>query len=124
MNRFSDKTIKWFYPYLTQLFLFHDVFLGCRDHKLQNFPGIYIRNFVVFLLNINDIPQALSNSHTKCIQMIQVSFINISTLQISKEFQIKNLSMGNVYNRYSDNKLSISLLKVKLNAVSSVEKKI
>ena len=77
--------IKWFYTYLTQLFWFHDAFLGSGDHKLQSFPAIYIRNFVAFLLNINDIPHTLPNSHTKYMQMIQISFMNISILQISKK---------------------------------------
>ena len=56
---------------------------GRRHDKLWRSQRIYIKTFTV-LLYINDIPQALWNSHTYLhtihMQTIQVSFINIKTL--------------------------------------------
>ena len=63
---FSDKTIKWFHSYLTNRPIFVSlgtVFLEARTINCRVRQGS-ILGPLLFLLYINDIPQALSNTHT------------------------------------------------------------
>ena len=118
---FSSKTIKWFHSFLTNgaFFVSLDTVIWETGTINCRVPQGSILRPLLFLLYINDIPQALSNTHIHtCMQTIQVSFANISTLRKSKIFRIKYLQM------YATGLLIINyqfiLVKIKLNAFFSV----
>ena len=63
---FSDKTIKWFHSYLTSRAIFVSLGAVFSEGGTINCGVLQgsILGPLLFLLNINDIPQALSNTHT------------------------------------------------------------
>ena len=77
---------------------------------------------LLFLLYIDNIPQALQIVGHICMGMTITFFINVSTLQKSKIFQAKNLRM------YPNVLLIIDLkfifVEIKLNAFFSVRRKL
>ena len=91
---FSDKTIQWFHSHLTELFGFlRQSIFGSRDHKVWSSSRIYIRTFIV-LLYINDIPQALSNSHTYlCADDNSIFYQHKDVMEIEN---VLNQEFGNV----------------------------
>ena len=58
---FSDKTIKWFHSYLTELFRFIRRVFGSKRNRLQSSSRNCIGTFIVFA--VYDIPQAWSGGH-------------------------------------------------------------
>ena len=63
---FSDKTIKWFHSYLTNRAFFVSLGTVFSESGTIN-CGVSqgsVLGPLLFLLYINDIPQALSNAHT------------------------------------------------------------
>ena len=84
---FSDKTIKWFHSYLTELFRFIRRVFGSKINRLQSSSRNYIGTFV---FAVYDIPQAWSSGQVvtyTCMRTTPVFSINKRTLGKSKIFK-------------------------------------
>ena len=102
---FSDKTTKWFHSYLTKRVIF--VSLGTVFLELGTIncrvPHGSILGLLLFLLYINDIPQALSNTHTYLYAddtSIFCQHENVTEIE-----NILNKEFANVCDWFVDNKL-------------------
>ena len=104
---FSDKTIKWFHTYLTNRAIFVSLSTVFSEAGTINcgVPQGSILGPLLFLLYINDIPQALSNTHT----YLYVDDISIfcQHKDVTEIENVLNKEFANVCNWFVDNKLSI-----------------
>ena len=106
---FLDKTIKWFHSYLANRAIF--VSLGTVFSELGTMncgvPQGSILGPLLFLLYINDIPQALSNTHTYL--YADETSIFCQHKDVTEIKNVSNKEFANVSNWFVDNKLSIHL---------------
>ena len=84
-------------------FIRHCLF-GGRSYKLRSSPRIYIGTFVVFAIH-NDIPQALSNTHTYL--YANDTSIFCQHKDVTEIENVLNKEFANVCDCFVDNKLSI-----------------
>ena len=103
---FSDK-IKWFHSYLTNRAIF--VLLGTVSSEAGTIncgvPQGSIWGPLLFLLYINDIPQALSNTHT----YLYADDTNIfcQDKDVTEIENVLNKEFANVCDWFIDNRLSV-----------------
>ena len=104
---FSDKTMKWLHPYLTNRAIF--VSLGTVFSEAGTIncgvPKGSILGPLLFSLYINDIPQALSNTHTYL--YADDTSIFCQHKDVTKIENVFSKEFANVCDWFVDNKLSI-----------------
>ena len=104
---FSDKKITWVHSYLTNRFIFFSVGIVFSESGIINceVPQESILGPLLFLLYINDIPQALSNTHT--FLYAHGTSIFCQHIVFKEIKNVLNKQFANVLNCFFDNKLSI-----------------
>ena len=104
---FSDKTLKWFHSYLTNRVIF--VLWGTIFSEAGTIncgvPQGSTLGPLLFLLYINDIPQALSNTHAHL--YADDTSIFCQHEDVTEIENVLNKEFANVYDWFVDNKLSI-----------------
>ena len=114
---FLDKTIKWFHSYLTNRAIF--VSLGTVFSKAGTIncevPQGSILEPLLFLLYINDIPQALSNTHTYL--YVDDTSISCQHKDATEIENVLNKEFVNVCDWFVDNKLSIHFCEDKTKCI-------
>ena len=104
---FSDKTLKWFHSYLTNGVIF--VSLGTVFWEAETINCGVLQGSMLgpllFLLYINDVPQALSNTHT----YLYADDTNIlcQHKDVTEIENVLNKEFANICDWFVDNKLSI-----------------
>ena len=104
---FSSKTIKWFHSFLTNgaFFVSLDTVIWETGTINCRVPQGSILRPLLFLLYINDTPQALSNTHTYL--YADDTSIFCQHKYVTEIENISNKVFANVWDWFIDNKLSV-----------------
>ena len=104
---FSDKKMEWLHPYLTNRAIFVSLGAAFLEAGTINcgVPQGSILGPLLFLLYINDIPEALSNTHTYL--YADDTSIFCQHKDVTEIENVFNKEFANVCHWFVDNKLSI-----------------